>query len=200
MRTAARPTTSPGVSGQLMEALCSLRSCTHHNQNEFPRDVSSLLWTEALNLLGPKVRPKHAIRQGERGREAAVTATSDRSNHRAVSSRLIKLPLVTLDEAKFVTLLIPSFSALKHQMDSSTMAVPWSTALLRMDVFVDEFAPFLGLPLKIFRTFSPFITIAGLGVVVWWRGRRDEGEMRRRVEVSVEMVCCRGFTAGGFTH
>jgi len=107
--------------------------------------------------------------------------------------------LVTLDGAKFVTLLIPSLSALKHQMDSLTMALPWSTALLRMDVFVDEFAPFLELPLKTFRTFSPFITIAGLGVVVWWRGRRDGGEMQRCVEVTVEMVRC-GFTTGGFTY
>jgi len=98
--------------------------------------------------------------------------------------------LVTLDGAKFVTLLVPPFPAFKHQMDSSTVPVPWSAALLKMDAFVDEFAPFLELPLKSFRMFSPFITIVGLGVVVWWRGHCDGGGTRRRVEVTVDMVGC----------
>ena len=71
------------------------------------------------------------------------------------------------------------------------MAGPWSTALLRMDVFVTRFAPALEFPLEIFRVGLPVGTVVGLGVVVWWRGRRDGAEMRRCVEVAVEMVSCR---------
>lgn len=81
------------------------------------------------------------------------------------------------------------------------MTVPWSTALLTTDFFDTEFVPFLELPPKIFQTFSPLITIVGLGVVVWWRSRRDGGEIRRCVEVTVEMVrCCRRLGAVEFTH
>lgn len=72
-----------------------------------------------------------------------------------------------------------------------TIPFPWSTALLRMDVFPTGFAPSLESPLKMFRMCLPLVTIVGLGVVVWWRGRRDGGEMRRCVEVAVEMVRCR---------
>jgi len=68
------------------------------------------------------------------------------------------------------------------------MTISWSTALLRMDTIAAEFAPSLELPLKTFRTCLPPITIAGLGAVVWWRSRRDQGQMRRHIEVTIEMV------------
>jgi len=73
-------------------------------------------------------------------------------------------------------------------MDSSAVTVSWSNTLLRIDTIVAEFAPSLELPLKVFRTCLPPITIAGLGVIIWWRGRRDQGQMRRHVEVTIEMV------------
>lgn len=72
------------------------------------------------------------------------------------------------------------------------MPVSWSTTLLRMDAFAAGFTPSLELPLKVFRACSPFITVAGLGVVVWWRNRRAGVGMRRCLEVTVEMVCLRG--------
>ena len=68
------------------------------------------------------------------------------------------------------------------------MTVPWSTTLLRADTFVAEFAPSLELPL---RMCMPLVTVVGLGVVVWWGSRRDEGRTRRRVEVTLETVRCR---------
>jgi len=67
------------------------------------------------------------------------------------------------------------------------MAVPWPTTLLRMDAFVTKVAPSLEPPLKVFRTWVPLITTVGLGVVVWWRSRRDQGTMRRRMELTVEL-------------
>lgn len=70
------------------------------------------------------------------------------------------------------------------------MTVPWST-LLRIDTLVTEFAPSWDLPLKTSRVCLPPVIIIGLGVVVWWRSRRDQGQARRCVEVTVEMVRCR---------
>lgn len=67
------------------------------------------------------------------------------------------------------------------------MPVSWSPTLLRMDAFAAEFSLPLELPLEVFRKFLPLITIAGLGVVVLWRNRRDETGTRRYVEVTVEL-------------
>lgn len=89
-----------------------------------------------------------------------------------------------------MTSLVLSFPVFEHQMDSLTMAVPWSTWLSRINVFATEVVPSLELPLKVFRTRSPLVVVVGLGVVVWWRSRRDGGEIRRCVEVTVEMVRC----------
>ncbi|KAF9652073.1 hypothetical protein BDM02DRAFT_3162142 [Thelephora ganbajun] len=69
----------------------------------------------------------------------------------------------------------------------SLTTVPWSATLLRMGPFSTEFARSLELPLRDFRTPLPLITIVGLGVVVWWRSRRDGRATRRCVEVTVEM-------------
>lgn len=91
-----------------------------------------------------------------------------------------------------MTLLVtsPPLNLVEHRMDSSTMAIPWSTTLLRINVFATDLAPFLELSLKVFRTCLPFVTIVGLGIVVWWRSRRDGGGIRRCVEVTIEMVRC----------
>lgn len=70
------------------------------------------------------------------------------------------------------------------------MTVVWSSVLSRRVALVAEFAPSLGLPPKVIQTCSPLITIFGLGVVVWWRNRRDGAGTRRFVEVAVEMVRC----------
>jgi len=72
-------------------------------------------------------------------------------------------------------------------MGFPTMTLSWSSALLKKVAFSTGFAPSLELPLDAFRTCSPFITILGLGVIVWWRNNRDGAGMRRFVEVSVEM-------------
>ncbi|KAF9783766.1 hypothetical protein BJ322DRAFT_878824 [Thelephora terrestris] len=76
----------------------------------------------------------------------------------------------------------------------SAMPVSWSTTLLRMDAFAVEFLPSLELPLEVFRKCSPLITIVGLGVVVWWRNRRDGAGMRRCLEVTVEMPTLRSLS------
>jgi len=72
------------------------------------------------------------------------------------------------------------------------MPVPWSPTLLRMDAFAAQFSLPLQLPLEVFRKCLLLITIAGLGVVVLWRNRRDGTGTRRYVEVTVELVCCHG--------
>ena len=76
------------------------------------------------------------------------------------------------------------------------MTVPWSTTWLRADAFATSFVPSQDVPLKVFRTCLPLVTIVGLGAIVW-RSRRDGGGMRRCIEVTVEMVRCHrpwGFT------
>ena len=90
-----------------------------------------------------------------------------------------------------MTPLVPSFPTFERRMDSSTMSVPWSVLLLKMDSFVTGFAPSLELPLGIHQTCLPPAAVVGVGIVVWWRSRRDRGQVRRYIEVTVEMVRCR---------
>ena len=80
------------------------------------------------------------------------------------------------------------------------MSVPWSVLLLKMDGFVTELAPSLELPLGIPQTCLPLAAVVGVGVVVWWRSRRDRGQARRCIEVTVEMVRAVVSANIGFTY
>lgn len=88
---------------------------THRNQNEFPRDASSLLWVDALCPSPACLVPK----SGQNTRFGGVKGEEKRRNGVVRSVKppccfleAYKTSSVTLDGAKFVTLLIPSFPPL----------------------------------------------------------------------------------------